>query len=339
MTDQMGSEVNYKEIEIILDSHKYWYVLSHIKPDGDTLGAACAFYAAGIERGKRVSWGGPSYIPLSYKFLPFIENYSKSGWIDLNNYKEEEPLFICVDTSTLDRAAGGLHGLWKIINIDHHADNMMYGTYYHIEPEISSTCEVIWSFMRSQNWNITKEIAIGLYTGIMTDTGNFSFNNTKQTTHYAAADLIECGIDSNLISLAVLGNRTIEGMHLWGIAMTKMRLTGKRKQIGFSYLTLDDFRHTGANHGETEFLVNQIQFIHGVEIAVLIIEEVMQVRISFRSINGKVSAGKMARKLGGGGHELAAGATCDRPINEVIPMVLDMIEEEYAKRDSAAEQI
>jgi phosphoesterase RecJ-like protein len=193
--------------------------------------------------------------------------------------------------------------------------------------------------MRSQNWKITKEIAIGLYTGIMTDTGNFTFNNTKKSTHYAAADLLEVGIDSNFISLAVLGNRSIEGMHLWGIAMTKMRLIGERKQIGFSYLTLDDFRYTGADQGETEFLVNQILFIHGVEVAVLLVEEVMQVRISFRSIKGGVSAGKMARKLGGGGHELAAGATCDKSISVVITMVLDMIEEEYAKRDSAVKQI
>jgi len=334
----VGSEVCYSEIERILDSHEYWYILSHIKPDGDTLGSACALYAAGIERGKRVSWGGASHVPISYKFLPFIENYKKSGWIDLENYKDEAPLFICVDTSTLDRTVGGLHGLWKIINIDHHADNMKYGTYYHIEPEASSTSEVIWSFMKSQDWEISKVIAVGLYTGLMTDTGNFSFNNTRTITHHAAADLLARGIDSNFISLAVLGNRTIEGMHIWGIAMAKMRLVGDRKQIGFSYLTLDDFRCTGANHGETEFLVNQLLFIHGVEIAILLIEEVLNVRISFRSIKGGVSAGKMARKLGGGGHELAAGATSDKPISEVIPMILDMIEEEYDKWDSVTEQ-
>ena len=268
-----------------------------------------------------------------------MQNYSKSGWIDLDNYKDEEPLFICVDTSTLDRAVGGLHGMWKIINIDHHADNMKYGTYYHIEPESSSTCEVIWNFMKAQNWDISKEVATGLYTGIMTDTGNFSFNNTKKITHYAAADLLEKGIDPNFINLSVLGNRTIEGMHLWGTAMSRMRLIGERKQIGFSYLTLDDFRSTGSNQGETEFLVNQILLIHGVEVASLIIEDVMQVRVSVRSIKGSVSAGKISRKLGGGGHELAAGAVCDKSINEVIPMVLSLIEEEYAKRDPAAEQI
>ena len=334
----MSREVNYSEIEIILDSHKHWYILSHVKPDGDTLGAGSAIYAAGIERGKRMSWGGPSNIPLCYKFLPFIENYSKSSEIEIDNYKDEEPLFICVDTSVLNRTVDGLHDVWKIINIDHHVDNMKFGTYYHIEPEASSTCEVVWSFMKSQNWNITKEMAIGLYTGIMTDTGDFSFNNTRKITHYAAADLLDKGIDTNFISLAVRGNRSIEGMHLWGIAMSNIRLVGKRKQIGLSYLTLDDFRNTGVNHGETEFLVNQMLFISGVEVAVLIVEDVIQTRISVRSIKDSVSAGKIARKLGGGGHELAAGATCNEFINEVIPMVLNMIEEEYAKRNSAAEQ-
>ena len=332
----MGREVNYSEMGEILDSHKHWYVLSHIKPDGDTLGGGCAIYAAGIERGKRVSWRGPGNVPLSYKFLPFIENYSKSGWLDIDFDKDEEPLFICIDTSTLDRTVGGLHGLWKILNIDHHADNMKYGAYYHIEPEASSTCEVIWNFMKSQRWDITREMAIGLYTGIITDTGSFSFNNTKKITHYAAADLLAKRIDPDFINLAVWGNRTIEGMHLWGIAMTRMRLIGERKQIGFTYLTLDDFRYTSADQGDTEFLVNQILYIHGVELALLMIEEAMQVRISLRSVKGGVSAGIVSRRLGGGGHELAAGATCDKAINEVIPMVLNIIEEEYAKRDSVA---
>jgi phosphoesterase RecJ-like protein len=333
----MGCEVDYSEIETILDSHEYWYILSHVKPDGDTLGAACALYAAGIENGKRVSWGGESSIPLSYKFLPFIDNYLESGRIDLDSFEGEEPLFICVDTSTIERVVRGQHELWKILNIDHHADNTKYGTYYHIEPDSSSACETIWSFMKSQGWEITKEMSIGLYTGIATDTGNFSFSNTKINTHYAAADLLEKGVDPSYIHLAVRGNRTVEGIHLWGIAMSKVRLVGKKNQIGFSYLTHNDFRSVNADQSETEFLVNQMLYIHGVEVATLIVEDDMQVRVSLRSVRGSVSAGKIARKLGGGGHELAAGATCNESIFEAISMVLCIIEEEYAERDTAFE--
>lgn len=333
----MGHEVNYSEMEAIFNSHEHWYVLSHEKPDGDTLGAASAIYAAGIERGKRVSWGGENSVPLPYKFLPYTENYIKCSWIDLDNFKGNKPLFICVDTSTLERTVGGLHGLWKILNIDHHIDNMKYGTFFHIEHEVSSSCEIIWNFMRKQKWKITKEIAIGIYTGIVTDTGNFTFSNTNKQTHYVAADLLEYDIDTNFINLAVRGNRTLEGMHLWGVAMSKMHLTGKRKQIGFSYLTIDDFRSTGADQSETEFFINQILYIHGVEVAALIVEDAMQARVSLRSVKGGVSVGKIARKLGGGGHELAAGSVCKKPINEVIPMVLNLIEEEYAERDTAVE--
>jgi phosphoesterase RecJ-like protein len=330
----MGCEADYSRIEEVLNSHEHWYLLSHVKPDGDTLGAACAFYAAGIERGKRVSWGGESDVPLPYRFLPHIKNYVKVSWIDLDSFTGEKPLFICLDTSTLERSVGGLHDLWVIINIDHHADNMKYGTYYHIEPEASCGCEIIWNFMRSQKWNITKEIAIGLYTGLITDTGNFSFSNTKPHTHNVAADLLKYDIDPNSINLAVRGNRTVEGMHLWGIAMSKIRIIGKRKQIGFSYLTIDDFRFTGADMSETEFLVNEILYIHGVEVAVLIVEDITQVRVSLRSIKGSVSVGKIARILGGGGHELAAGATCKDSLNEVMTRVLTVIEEEYAEWDT-----
>jgi phosphoesterase RecJ-like protein len=333
----MSREVNYSEIGTILDSHEHWYVLSHVKPDGDTLGAACALYASGIERGKRISWVGESDVPLHYMFLPFIENYVKSSRIELDNNMGEETIFICVDTSTLNRSVGGLHEQWKILNIDHHADNIKFGTYYHIEPESSSVCEIIWSFMKSQNWNITKEIAIGLYTGITTDTGRLKNRNKRKITHYAAADLLAYGMDPNFINLAVRG-RTIGGMHLWGIAMSRMSVFGKKKQIGLSYLTLEDFHSANANHFETEFLVNQILLIHGVEVVALIIEDDdMQVRVSIRSTKGSVSSSKIAKKLGGGGHMLAAGAICNESINDVITMVLNMIEEEYAERDTTAE--
>jgi phosphoesterase RecJ-like protein len=331
----MGCEVDYSRIEEILNSHEHWYLISHVKPDGDTLGAACAIYAAGIERGKRLSWGGESDVPLPYRFLPHIENYVRSSWIDLDSFTGEKPLFICLDTSTLERAVGGQHDLWVIINIDHHADNMKYGTYYHIEPGASSGCEIIWNFMRSQKWNITKEIAIGLYTGLITDTGNFSFSNTKTHTHNIAADLLKYGIDPNSINLAVRGNRTEKGMHLWGIALSNIRIIGKRRQIGLTYLTVNDFHSTGAVMSETEFLVNEILYIHGVEVAVLIVEEVSQARVSLRSIKGSVSVGRIAKKLCGGGHELAAGVTCKESLNEVITKVANMIEEEYAERDSA----
>jgi len=330
----MDRENIYSEMESILDAHENWCILSHVKPDGDTLGAASALFVAGIDRGKRVSWIGESEIPLSYKFLPYIDHYKKSGWIDLDRYKGEEPLFICLDTSKLERTVGGLHNQWKIINIDHHVDNTRFGTFNLIETEASSVGEIIWNFMKARNWRITKEIAVGLYTGIATDTGNFSFNNTKVNTHYAAADLLENGINPDFINLAIRGNRSIEGFRLWGIAMSKMLLIGKRKQICFTYLTLEDFRSSNASQFETEYLVNQMLLIHGVQTAALIIEDVTQVRVSLRSISGSVSAGKIARKIGGGGHELASGAVCHVSIYEAIPMVLKTIEEEYAERDS-----
>ncbi|MCL2147293.1 MAG: DHHA1 domain-containing protein, partial [Synergistaceae bacterium] len=235
----------------------------------------------------------------------------------------------------LERTVGGQHDQWKILNIDHHADNSRFGTYNLIETEASSVCEIIWNFMKAQSWNITKEIAIGLYTGIATDTGNFSFNNTKENAHYAAADLLKKGIDPNFINLAVRGNRSLEGIHLWGKAMTKMRLVGKRNQVCFTYLTLDDFRSAYASQFETEFLVNQMLLIHGVEAAALIVEDVQQVRVSLRSISGSVSASKIAKKIGGGGHELASGAVCKMSIYEAIPLVLNAIEEVYAERDTA----
>lgn len=325
------NEIGYPEIAALLDGSEHWFLLSHVKPDGDTLGSASAMYEAAKMRGKSVSWAGPSGVPVAYDFLPNIKNYVKSGWIDLAKFaKGQEPLFVCLDTSTKERTVGGLHQFWKILNIDHHADNSRYGTYSHIQPKISSTCELIWDFMNNTGWEISSEIATGLYTGIMTDTGNFSYSCTKESTHSAAADLLARGADPSSINLSVSGNKTIENVHLWGIAMSRVRHFGENRKVAFTYLSLDDFQSTGANQSDTEFLVNQLLLIRGVEFAVLLSEDVLETRVSIRSVpGGHVGAASVARRLGGGGHELAAGAVFDRPMKETLPIVLSEIEEAY----------
>lgn len=333
-----ANEIGYEQIEDLLDSNEHWFLLSHVKPDGDTLGAASAFFCSAKEKRKRVSWAGVSDVPVAYNFLPNIEFYSKSGWIDLDTFENgHEPLFICLDTSTLERTVGGLHPLWTILNIDHHADNHRYGTYCHIQSKISSVCELVWDFMKKRNWNIASDTATGLYTGIMTDSGNFSYNSTRESTHMAAADLISRGVDPSSISLSVNGNKSIDGVHLWGIAMSRVRYIGEDGKIAFSYLSLDDFYSTGAKQSDTEFLVSQLLLIHGVEFAILMSEDAMETRVSLRSVKGGVSAGMIARQLGGGGHELAAGVLIRKPLKDVIPLVLSNVETAYAERNPTSE--
>lgn len=332
----MAINVRYEEIAKILDEHEHWFILSHVKPDGDTLGSACALFCAGKERGKRVSWGGPSEVPVHYGFLPHIENYEKSGWIDLASFgKGREPLFVCLDTSTTERTVGGLHQFWEILNIDHHPDNQRYGTYCHIQPKISSVSEIIWDFLTKQGWNISNEAALGLYTGIMTDSGSFSYNSTSVSTHIAAGDLLVRGVEPSAVSLAVNGNKTVQGFHLWGTAMSRVRLICNN-EVAFTHIALGDFYSTGAAQSDTEFLVNQMLLIRGVKLAVLISEDVMETRVSLRSVLGGLSAGKIARQLGGGGHELAAGVRIEKSVREVIPAVLARVEREYAGRNTAA---
>ena len=85
------------------------------------------------------------------------------------------------------------------INIDHHKTNPKYGDFQIIEPNASSCGEVLYNYFKKNNWNIDKDSAVCLYTAIMTDTGNFKYENTTSSVFKAAADLVELGANPNLL--------------------------------------------------------------------------------------------------------------------------------------------
>ncbi|MDR1733137.1 MAG: bifunctional oligoribonuclease/PAP phosphatase NrnA [Synergistaceae bacterium] len=309
-----------------------WYIFSHMKLDGDALGSGSALFEAGLLQGKNVRWTGPDPVPPSYDYLPNVENYRiQESYV----FDSREILHIFLDSADEDRGVKGLRDARLphafILNIDHHEDNSLFGTMNCVEPGVSSVAELLWHIMQAGGWNITPRVAEGLYTGIISDTGGFMYSNTSPETHRVAADLLCREVDPAKIDAALRQNRSLEGMHLWGLALSRICRFGVQSQIAMTWLSRKDFETTGAIVADTESLVNQLLLIQGVRFAAMVTEGEKDARVSFRSRAGAVTAASVARSLGGGGHPRAAGTTLPLPLEDAIQIVRTTVENAYAE--------
>ena len=153
-----------------------------MNPDGDTLGSMCAMYSMIYNRfKKKADMNVVSNVPLNYKFLPNVDKaqryYDKSLVYDL---------VISLDVAAIDRVLDS-------------KTNPKFGDYQIINPDASSCGEVLYDYFKDYGWEIDKDAAICLYTAIMTDTGNFKFENTSASALRAAADLVDKGAVPNYI--------------------------------------------------------------------------------------------------------------------------------------------
>lgn len=313
----------------LLSEAPSWAIFSHMKMDGDAVGTATALFEAGILQGKRVRWIGPDPFPPAYAFLSHAEDY-----VAQKDYLfDGGELYIFLDSANEDRGVKGLEHKSSgavVLNIDHHEDNTHFGTVNCVDPGASSAAELMWRIMTSGGWTLTPRVAESLYTGIVADTGGFMYSNTTPITHHVAAELLGCGVDPARIDTWMRQTRSLEGMHLWGIALGRIARWGEDSQLAMSWLMLDDFKLTKALAGDTEFLVNQLLLIRGVRFAVLFVEGEEHVKVSFRSKEGAVPAASVARVLGGGGHPRASGANLPLPLDHAIGIVRAAVEDTYA---------
>ena len=176
----------------IIKQSKKILLLSHVNPDGDTLGSMCAMYSMIWERYKiKADMSIVSNLPYNYKFLPNVNLAQR--YFDPSLIYD---LVITLDVAAIDRLRDSKTLFEKAkctVNIDHHKTNPKFGDYQIINPNASSCGEVLYDYFKSNNWEITPDAADCLYVAIMTDTGNFRFDNTTSNALRAAADLIDLG--------------------------------------------------------------------------------------------------------------------------------------------------
>ena len=294
-----------------------------MNPDGDTLGSMCAMYHMIYNRYKiKPDMNIVSNIPYNYKFLPDIDKaerfYDKSLIYDL---------VISLDVAAIDRVLDSkiLFDKAKIsVNIDHHKTNPGYGDYQIIEPEASSCGEVLYNYFKKNNWKFDKNSAICLYTAIMTDTGNFRFDNTSSNSLRAAADLVDSGANPTYIYKQCYETKTKNFVLFQNYCVNKAEFL-KDNKIAYTTVYKKDLEKFSAGDDYTDGIAETLRAIDTTEVA-FVAKEVDTKLTKFSMRSKKIDVASIAAKFGGGGHTFAAGCTIKASVNDSIKLVLDEIE-------------
>ncbi len=281
----------------------------HIHPDGDALGSLFGLNLALERAGKTTypTWGDdPVEVPPSYRFLPGSDKVVQPDDVP------DVDVFVALDCGGIDRL-GSLEQRAKsspvVINIDHHPGNDEFGSINIVDTKVSSTAELCVALLRALDIAIDKDVATGLYTGIVTDTGRFSYQNSSPATLRLAADLLETGVDAPRIAEEVFESSPFAFLRLVGRVLDRAVLDGERGLV-HSYVTQDDLVESGLTIEETGDLIDLIRATRDADVAALFKEQDTGTwKVSIRSRSKSV--GDIARARGGGGHDLAAGYTVE----------------------------
>lgn len=297
--------------------HDDFTLISHVSPDGDTLGSSLALYAGLVALGKHAQVTCQDPVPVIYRFLPNWEIVKKPE--DVRRTKA----VISVDCADLERtgeAAFLTEQAEDTLNIDHHGTNTAFLKLNFVEHRAAAG-ELVYALLAELGVAINQQIGACLYTALVTDTGNFAYSNTTPNTLIIAAKLLESGINLPELNRAIFRTVPVHKLKLLGVAISHLE-TFNAGKIGISILSRKDFEACGATGEDTEGIIDSIRDIDTVEIAAMLREDTDgSIRVSLR---GKRAANvsKIATEFGGGGHRLAAGCTILEPLLKARDLIL-----------------
>lgn len=277
-------------------------IVGHARPDGDCIGSQVALATVLRNLGCNVVCVNVDRVPRVLRFLcsemPFL-------------LPDEAPAHapaIFVDCADVTRPGEILAKRYPrpLANIDHHLSNTHFAEHNFLETSAAATCEMLAGMFLDSRLPIDRFTAQALYTGIVTDTGQFCFNSTSQNTFLLAAELVARGAQPAVVGRELYDNETPGKMQLLQRFLASLKVeSGGRVCIGI--LPLGVFEETGASLEDTEGLVDYARSIHSVEIGVLIEERVGGIKASLRGKDPAYRLDQIATQFNGGGHACAAG--------------------------------
>ncbi len=316
-----------------LESADIWIILSHVRPDGDTLGSASALFSIGKALGKRCFWTGADPVPENLRFLPHVSEYVTS--LDLlPRDLPGQSCLVALDISHESRCPslalewGKQRGIPFLV-IDHHGDNSLFGDHNVVVTRASATAEILYSLAEKASWPLGEEAALALYTGIVTDSGSFRYANTTPATHRIVADLLEYGVSPPQVEEALNGHLSLGQMRIRGLALSRATLC-LQGRVAWSYILEEDFAATGTGRDHLEGLSSQLLGVEGVDFSIFLYQEQSLLQGSLRS-KGVISAQAIAQTQGGGGHPQASGFSLQGSLEETLESLKEALRRAYAE--------
>jgi phosphoesterase RecJ-like protein len=301
-------------------------IVTHFNPDGDAIGSSLGLYRYLEKEHYNVSVVIPNSSPKFLHWLPGDDNIHvyEDNQDKCKKLISNAELIVFLDFNVLDRTQGMEKFLrtltTKKLLIDHHPDPENFADIIISTVNVSSTSELLYEFLVSLGGEekIDKTISECLYTGIMTDTGSFSYNSSSPDTYYIVSKLIEKGIDKDKIYWNVYDNYSVDRMRLLGYCLNQKLKFLPEYATAYISITIDELKRFNYQPGDSEGFVNYPLSIKGVVFSVIFIEHEDYIKISFRS-KGKFYANRFsAENFNGGGHRNAAGGYSEKSLKETL---------------------
>lgn len=318
------------EFDKVVKESKNILIISHVNPDGDTLGSMCALRAAiYCQYKKKPEMLILSKIPKIYEFLPYI---SEAKTIDMVDKSREYDLVITVDVASLDRINDAQILFSKAkntVNFDHHGTNNNYGGLAFVEPNASSTGEVIYKALKKLNWKMTDEcldVATSIYVAILTDTGGFRFENTNAEVFKIASELTELGINPKCLYKKCYESKSKSIVLFQGYCVGKAIFSNDDK-IAYTVVYKKDMEKFSVGDDATDGIAETLRAISTTEASFVVKEVDSKIcKISMRSKS--IDVAKVCSVFGGGGHRFAAGCTIKTSCDDAVRNLLTEIKKE-----------
>lgn len=318
----MADAESFAAIASVLRTAEHVVIGSHVDPDGDALGSSLGLSFALDLLGVRnsVVLGSGDACPSTYAFLPGSERLTAPQPVD-GSY-----VFISLDSPDLRRlgaAADLARAASTLLTIDHHPDATAEGSENVIDSSAAATGVLVWQLLPHLGVIPDVQVATCLYTAVLTDTGRFSYSNTKPETLRIAADMVDAGAHPHDIYTAVYENRSAGAQQMVGRTLGRVRLANGGR-VAYSWIGETDFAETGARPEEAENLIDFVRALGGVDVVFLAKVDGSTVRGSLRA-KSDTDVGAIARELGGGGHRAAAGFTVEGDLDALLARLLPLL--------------
>ena len=306
-------------IRKIIESTDQITCLAHKDADADSLGSALGFALALRAMGRRVRVVVPEPLPRLLEHLPGFEAVETGG----------APLgqtvftFDCATLGRFGERRVEVEHAGTVVNIDHHLSNTAFGTINLVDGSASATGQVIYRLLRELGAPISPAVATNLYAALFTDTGGFRHENTTEAALRLAAALVAAGADPGWVALKSYKSRTLAQVRLEGLAIAQMRSEMDGRLL-WSEVTLPMLEQAGADLQDSEGIIDALQSIASMEIAILFKEvSADRSKISVRT-REPIDATDVCTPFGGGGHRRAAGAELGSSLPDARSRVLEV---------------
>lgn len=277
-------------------------VVSHVHPDGDTIGSLLALGLGLLTVGKRVVMVSPDGIPNRFQFLPGSE-------LVQDHLRGKADVGVAVDCGSigqLGRFGRVFQGCAQTIQVDHHDFADGFCKHLLVDTEAAAVGEIIYDLLKACGVKITPSIATCLLTSIIVDTGSFRFSNIRSRTFRIAADLLDHGVDLKYLIEEAYWKKTEATVRLESLCFDRMQFEMKGKVV-WSVIRQSDLKKLNGMIADVDRVADDLRSIEGVRIAALFREAGNGFcRVSLRSASG-INIAKVASHFGGGGHFNAAG--------------------------------